>query len=185
MDVTKDRRTWRLGNASDVAWIAHQTTRGPSITAAIPPIFENYATIYEPEDVTTVAHERALVQRLTDHTTDQPWWLGFLDTGAHDVVIAHAPRISLYWDWGYVLVQAGPEQALSWRTGHMRAQFGVLPDLFFPADHSWLVSALWDDTWTCIGGPADLIDVLQQDRLVNARRVQPAQDATPPGHTRD
>jgi hypothetical protein len=51
----------------------------------------------------------------------------------------------------------------------MRAQYGSLPDLFFPADRSWLVSALWDDAWTCIGGPADLIDVLERDPHVRAR----------------
>jgi hypothetical protein len=84
-----------------------------------------------------------------------------------------------------VLVEAGPEQALAWRTGHMRSAAGSLPDLFFPADRSWLVSALWDDSWTCIGGPADLIDTLRQNPLVNARRVQPHEDALPPGLTRD
>ncbi len=45
----------------------------------------------------------------------------------------------------------------------MRSQYGALPDLFFPADRSWLASALWDDTWTCIGGPAALIEILRQD----------------------
>ncbi|HET7014824.1 MAG TPA: hypothetical protein VFI65_12985 [Streptosporangiaceae bacterium] len=67
----------------------------------------------------------------------------------------------------------------------MRSAGGSLPDLFFPADRSWLVSALWDDSWTCIIGPADLIDTLQQNPLVNARRVQPDEDALPPGLTRD
>ena len=28
----------------------------------------------------------------------------------------------------------------------------------FPADRSWLVSSLWDDDWTCIGGPAELVN---------------------------
>jgi hypothetical protein len=27
-----------------------------------------------------------------------------------------------------------------------------------PEDQSWLVSALWDDTWTCIGRPHTLIE---------------------------
>jgi hypothetical protein len=30
MYVTKDGRGWRIGTASDVAWIAGQTTHGPS-----------------------------------------------------------------------------------------------------------------------------------------------------------
>ncbi|MGI8722831.1 MAG: hypothetical protein ACR2JG_11450, partial [Geodermatophilaceae bacterium] len=65
---------------------------------------------------------------------------------------------------------------------HMRSQYGVLPDLFFPADRSWLVSALWDDTWTCIGGSAALIGTLQHNPLVRARPVQLGEDATPPGN---
>jgi hypothetical protein len=100
-------------------------------------------------------------------------------------VFGHVPRVTLYWEWPYVLVEAGPAQALSWRTGHMRSEAGVLPDLFFPADRSWLVSALWDDTWTFIGGPAGLIDALQRNPLANARRVGPDDDALPPGLTRE
>src|SRR4029434_3692824 len=42
--------------------------------------------------------------------------------------------LTLYWGWRYVLVEAGPEQALTWRTGHLRGGLlGGLPDLFFPA----------------------------------------------------
>ena len=92
----------------------------------------------------------------------------------------------LYWDWSYVLVEAGPEQALTWRTGHIRGRLlGALPDLFFPADRSWLASALWDDTWTDFGGSAELIEALQRDPIANARRVQPDRDAVPPGLTRE
>ncbi|MDQ3477441.1 MAG: hypothetical protein M3492_14235 [Actinomycetota bacterium] len=108
--------------------------------------------------------------------------MGYLDTGAHDIVFPQAPKVSLYADWHYVLVEAGPEQALIWRTGHMRLHDGALPDLFFPADRSWLVSALWDDTWTCIGGSTALIETLQADPRVQARPVQLDEDATPPGH---
>jgi len=53
-------------------------------------------------------------------------------------------------------------------TGHPRSPHGTLPDLIFPADRSWLVSALWDDTWTCIGGPRHLIDALAADILMEA-----------------
>jgi hypothetical protein len=62
---------------------------------------------------------------------------------------------------------------------------GSLPDLFFPADRSWLVSALWDDTWSCIGGSDALIEALEHNPLANARRVKPNQDVLPPGLTRD
>lgn len=61
---------------------------------------------------------------------------------------------------------------------------GPLPDLFFPSDHSWLVSALWDDTWTCIGGGAALINALHCNPLVNAHPVAPDEDCLPPGLTR-
>jgi hypothetical protein len=184
VEATKDGRTWRIGTATEVAWIANATTVSRTITAAIPPVFEAYATYHElfDEPSPVAVQERAVVQHLSDWSSDQPWWLGFLDTGAHDVVFDHAPKVTLYEGWRYVLVEAGPTQTLTWRTGHMRAQNGALPDLFFPADRTWLISALWDDTWTCIGGPAQLITALQRDPRVQARPVQLSEDATPPGH---
>ncbi|WP_326561512.1 hypothetical protein [Micromonospora sp. NBC_01796] len=184
MEVTRDGRSWRIGTADDVAWLVGQTTEDLTITTAIPPVFEAYATFYPPEGVGYVAHERAVVDVLARHTPDQPWWLGYLETGPHDIVFPDAPRVFLYWNWPYVLVEAGPEQALTWRTGHMRGD-GPLPDLFFPADRSWLVSALWDDTWTDIGGTADLIAALRHNPLVNARPVGPDEDALPPGLVRE
>ncbi|MGC5291015.1 hypothetical protein [Micromonospora sp. DT231] len=180
----KDGRRWRIGTAGDVAWLAGHTTTGLSITAAIPQVFEAYGTFHPPNGVGLDAHERAVVDELAACTPDQPWWLGFLDTGAHDVVFPHAPRVSLYWDWPYVLVEAGPEQARTWRTGHMRGD-GALPDLFFPADRSWLVSALWDDTWADIGASVAVLTALRRNPLVNARLVEPDEDACPPGLTRD
>lgn len=183
--VSRDGRNWQLGTTREVDWIVNGTTEGPSITVAIPPVFEAYATLYEPDGVAILTHEQAVVNRLVQFTPAQPWWLGYLETGAHNVVFDDAPRVSLYWDWPYVLVAAGPEQALSWRTGHIRAEYGVLPDLFFPQDRSWLVSALWDDTWTCVGGPRILIEALHYDPLVQAHRVQLGVDAKPPGRDRD
>jgi hypothetical protein len=185
VEVSKDGQRWQIGTIREVDWIVNSTTEGHSITAAIPRVFEAYATFYEPNGVATAAHERAVVNRLAQLTPDQPWWLGYLDTGAHSVVFEDVPKVSLYWNWPYVLVAAGPEQALSWRTGHMRAQYGVLPDLFFPADRSWLVSALWDDTWTCIGGPSSVIAALEHHPLIQARGVQPDVDAKPPERDRD
>lgn len=183
--MTKDGRTWQMGTPADVAWIKGSTTAGVAITAAIPPVFEAYATFYEPDDPQIARHEQAVVRTLLDHTPEQPWWLGYLETGAHDVVFEHAPRVSLYYDWPYVLVKAGPEQALTWRVGHMRSGDGTLPDLFFPQDRSWLVSALWDDTWTCVGGPAPLIESLRRDPLVVTHIVGLDEDAKPPGCVRD
>jgi hypothetical protein len=71
-----------------------------------------------------------------------------------------------------VLVEAGPQQAATWRQ-HDRPSFwkGALPSVMFPADRSWLVSTLWDDDWTCIGGPAELVDSFVRHPSVLARPV--------------
>lgn len=186
VDVANDGRSWRIGTAYDVGWIAGHTIDGLTVTAAIPPRFEAYATFYPPEGADIRLHEHTIVDILKTHTTPQPWWLGYLDTGAHDIVFNTVPQVTLYWGWRYVLIEAGPEQALTWRTGHMRGGvLGSLPDLFFPADRTWLASALWDDSWTDLGGSAELIDALQRDPIANARQVQPDQDAVPPGVTRE
>ncbi|MET8233321.1 hypothetical protein ABZS77_21895 [Micromonospora sp. NPDC005298] len=182
--VTRDGRRWRIGTDDEVTWIAGRTTQGLSVTAAIPPVFEAYATFHPPDGVSVGAHERAVVDELAARTPGRHWWLGYLDTGAHDIVFPDAARVSLYWGWSYVLVEAGPEQALTWRTGHLRGD-GALPDLFFPTDRSWLVCALWDDTWTDIGASADMLAVLRRNPLVGARLVGPDEDACPPGLTRD
>ncbi|MEH0928890.1 hypothetical protein [Micromonospora sp. CPCC 205558] len=183
--VGRDGRSWRIGTADDVAWIAGHTTQDLSVTAAIPPVFDAYGTFHQPDGVGVDAHEHAVIDELMACTPDQPWWLGYLDTGAHDIVFPGAAMVSLYWGWSYLLVEAGPEQALTWRTGHLRGGDGALPDLFFPADRSWLVSALWDDTWTDIGASVAVLTALRRNPLVNARLVRPDEDACPPGLTRD
>jgi hypothetical protein len=78
----------------EVSWIANGTTGDLSITAAIPAVFEAYATCYEPDGVIE-AHERAVVEQLVQFTADQPWWLGYLETGAHSAVFDDVPRVSL------------------------------------------------------------------------------------------
>ena len=156
-------------------WIQEGIVPDGTITTAIPPVFPTYATVVEADcgdAVDPSDQEHALVEQLTGHGTTQ-WWLGYLDTGAHDVVFPQAPRVPLYWDWPYVLVQAGPGQALRWRR--------TLPDLIFPLDRSWLFTMLWDDGWTCIGGPSTLIEALAVDSLIRAQRVQLGEDPTPPG----
>lgn len=183
-EVSRDGQSWALGGSADVEWINHGTTADRTITSAIPPTFAAYCTLavppHEDTDGVLAAHERALLELLDAHTAKQPWWLGYLDTGASDVVFAYAPRTTLYAGWGYVLVRAGPEQAGRWREHGWQL---ALPDLIFPADRSWLVSTLWDDDWTCIGGPAGIVDAVLAERTLapRARRVEPGQDATPPG----
>jgi hypothetical protein len=158
----KDGRSWRIGTSADVAWIPDG--------AAIPAVFEAYATVDLPyagegQD----AHDRALMALLSEQSATQPWWLGYLDTGADDIVFPDAPMVPLYARWPYVLVEAGPEQAATWRRpGPSSFWMGVLPNLMFPEDRSWLVSTLWDDDWTCVGGSAELIDKVLHDPVLRA-----------------
>jgi hypothetical protein len=108
--VSKDGRNWQIGTTREVDWIVNGTTEGPSITVAIPPVFEAYATFYEPDGVAILAHEQAVVNRLVEFTPGQSWWLGYLDTGAHSIVSDDAPKVSLDWDWRYVLMAAAPSK---------------------------------------------------------------------------
>jgi hypothetical protein len=107
---------WRIGTDAEVAWIANSTSTGLTITAAIPPRFEAYATVILPyaghgQDT----HDRAVLALLSEQSPAQRWWLGYLDTGADDIVFPGAPMVTLYSGWHYVLVEAGPEQAATWR----------------------------------------------------------------------
>jgi hypothetical protein len=180
----RDGRAWRIGTDAEVAWIASGTSIGRTITAAIPPVFEAYATIVLPNTGEgQQAHDRAVLALLSEHSAAQPWWLGYLDTGADDVVFPLAPMVTLYAGWHYVLAEAGPEQAATWRQHDLGSFWkGVLPNVLFPADRSWLVSTLWDDDWTCIGGPAGLVAEFLRHPDLQARPVALGQDATPPGH---
>ncbi|MGZ4306043.1 MAG: hypothetical protein ACXVSL_14395 [Solirubrobacteraceae bacterium] len=189
----KDDRRWRIGSDAEIAWIRDSTQISPGITSAIPPVFEAYATVELPgtgehdqlawlED--PERHDAAVLAVLGGHTAVQPWWLGYLQTGASDVIFYDVPKVSLFPTHDYVLIEAGPAQAAVWREAWDRWK-GALPDLMFPADHSWLVSTLWDDDWTCVGGPQQLVDslVAHPDLGHRVRRVDVRdEDVTPPGH---
>lgn len=196
---SKDGRAWRLGGAAEIAWIEKNTRSGLAITSAIPPVFEAYLTLELPgsgarQPASSSAdwkqlgeewerHEAAVLTVLSEHSESLTWWLGYLDSGAADFVFGNAPRVTLYADWPYILIEAGPKQAAIWREDRLK---GILPDLMFPSDHSWLFSTLWDDDWTCIGGSRRLVDDFLshpelQDRV---HEVNPSiKDATPRGHT--
>jgi hypothetical protein len=67
---------------------------------------------------------------------------------------------------------AGPEQAATWRPapgGQSNWKSTELPDLMFPEDHAWLVSTLWDDDWSSVGGFEALIADLLQHCLLSPR----------------
>jgi hypothetical protein len=179
----RDGSTWRIGTDAEVAWIAEGTSIGLTITAAIPPVFEAYATVVVAYGEERVKHDRAVLALLAEQSAIQPWWLGYLDTGVDDIVFPDVPKVTLYAGWQYVLVEAGPEQAAAWLPSDGRAYgSGDLPNLMFPADHSWLVSTLWDDDWSCVGGPAQLVNRFLRHPDLRARPVALGQDATPPGH---
>ncbi|BBX47279.1 hypothetical protein [Mycobacterium cookii] len=174
--VSRDGRDWQIGAAADVAWIDAGTSVGTTITSGIPPVFDDYATVVLPENPSEQErHDHALISLLRRSGSSQRWWLGYLETGGSDIVFPEAPRVRLYPGWPYVLVLAGPEHAASWR---------LLPDLMFPTDRSWLVSTLWDDTWSCVGGPVSLVDSLlsHPDLGPRVRRVGVDENTTPPGH---
>ena len=69
--------TWRIGTEAEVAWIADGTSMGRTITAAIPPVFEAYATVVLPYAGEGQAeHDRAVLALLSDQSAARPWWLG-------------------------------------------------------------------------------------------------------------
>lgn len=182
--VLKDGGEWKLGTDTDVEWIRDGTVVGRAITSAIPPTFAAYCTLELPgsnDRAELAQHEQGVIALLNEHTTEQPWWLGYLDTGTSDVVFPYAPRTTLYSGWDYVLVQAGPRQASGWRDTGFN---WTLPDLMFPADRSWLLSTLWDDAWSCIGGTKQLVNSFLNHPTLGPRtgRVTVDQDATRAGH---
>lgn len=178
----KDGVTWRIGTESDVAWIQSGHSVGVEITSAIPPVFEAYATVLVPDKDEGRAEDfERIVHLLREQTPDQPWWLGYLETGADDLVFPEARRTSLYTHWPYVLVEAGPDQAAQWRQDFFSWR-APGPDLIFPADRSWLLSWLWDDDWRCLGGPEELVARFLAEPRLHVRRVQLGENATPPGH---
>jgi hypothetical protein len=178
----RDGNTWLVGTEDDVAWINAGVTRGMSITASIPPVFAAYATLAFPLDLDAPREllrpredrfDDTLLRVLSAHTDSQPWWLGFLETGASDVVLAQAPRVHVYNNWPYVLVQAGPQEARNWRSDEGRWHT-ALPELMFPADRSWLLASLWDDAWAGVGGSDDLISALLAEPDLSPEKTDPS-----------
>lgn len=178
----KDGRDWVIGTDDDVTWIRDYTSAGLPITSAIPPVFEDYATMIVPAPGERRSSSTGvLFSHLAEASGDQPWWLGYLQTGNSDVVFPDAPSVSLYAGWPYVFVQAGSKEAERWRAGDDWRSPGA--DVIFPVDRSWLLSWLWDDDWRCFGGSTSLVERLLGEGQLEVRRVGLTEDATPPGHT--
>jgi hypothetical protein len=170
----KDGRRWRIGSTSDVAWIKRAVDFSIPVVTEVPPIFAAYCRLELPDDApgAQAAHDRAVVELLSAGPgSRQSWWLGYLEHAIGiDLVFDDAPRTRL-WGWDYVLVQAGPEQALGWRSSCDPdvAWKGALPDLIFSADHSWMLFTSWDDRWSGIGGSKDLIESFSRDPQLGPR----------------
>ncbi len=182
---------WQFGGPDDVAWLVPRRRRADGAWPfSLPECYPAYCRVILPPAVAGAQqrHDLALVNRLREHTGPQHWWLGYLDTTGlgDDVVFPNAPRVSLYWDWRYVLVKAGPDEALAWRPseGFGAPWKGALPDLMFPVDRRWLCTTGWDDRETWIGGPAELVRDIAQDPDLG-RRTQLASPTTLPGASVD
>jgi hypothetical protein len=48
-----------------------------------------------------------------------------------------------------------------------------------------VVTALWDDSWTCVAGSDGLVSALEREPLLGTHRVPPDVDVLPPGLVRD
>src|SRR5258707_15832075 len=100
-----DGSTWRIGTDAEVAWIVEGTSMSRTITAAIPPVFEAYATLVLPyAGQGQCEHDRAVLALLREQAAGQPGGLGDFDTAAADIVFPEAPKGTLYSGWPYVLV---------------------------------------------------------------------------------
>ena len=98
--LARDGRHWRIGTDAEVAWIAEGTSASRTVIAAIPPVFGAYATVLlPPRGEGQDEHDRAVLALLREQSAGQPWWLGYLDTGADDIVFPDAPKVTLYYGW--------------------------------------------------------------------------------------
>lgn len=180
-EAEKEGRAWQVAKQEDVAWVAANTKVGRTIVSAIPPVFQEYATVSFDLDFDISESQVTLIKSFTSLSKSLDWWLGFLDTGNADLVFWQVPKVRLYSGWQYVCVKAGPLQALSWRSPSTSDGKRLLPDLMFPQDRSWLFSTLWDDTWSCVGGATSAVEALSAVEGLSVRTVGLNDVMTPPG----
>lgn len=171
-----------LAGNPTVDWITEATRGDLTVAAAIPPGYTAYAIVMiEQTDEGKRQQDAALVDVLRQHSNEQSWWLGYLDTGVADVIDPAAPRVGVYgMQWPYVLRQGRSRDALEARTNDAGTPWhSALPELIFPQDRSWLVSTMWDDDWRCVGGPEALMKDLLQHLGASARAVGLDEDRQP------
>ena len=98
MTRRKDGQDWVIGTEDDVRWIQEAISISSTVTSAVPPHFSAYATVLVPDKHGGRSEDlRVLLDVLGGHSGDQPWWLGYLETGTDDLVFPDAPRTRL-WD---------------------------------------------------------------------------------------
>lgn len=163
----------------DLTWISSGTRPGDSIHSAVPPIFENYATIVVARDAEVRQAQHRAIGAVLESTKEAALWIGVIETGDPDDYLADAVRATLYANWPYHMKYISASTLLDHRNAH--SERGPLPDLVFPPDRSWLATRLWDDSWISFGGSAAVTDALMLATGTAARRVPPGGLITPPG----
>jgi hypothetical protein len=162
----RDAQQWLIGDSADVAWLAGAVDHSAGPVSLVPPTFAAYCQLDLPDGGagSHVRHDRALVSTLSRASAARTWWLGYLEYGIGiDLPFDDAPRTNLF-NWNYVLVLAGAEQALNWRASESPITWkGALPDLIFPSDRSWALITDWDAHWSGIGGADNLVQSLVND----------------------
>jgi len=168
----RDGKRWVIGDSADVAWLASAVDYFAERVSLVPPAFAAYCQLDLPDHApgAQVRHDSALVSILSGASATRDWWLGYLEYGIGiDLPFDDAPRTNLF-TWNYVLVRAGPEQALNWRASESPIAWkGALPDLIFPVDRSWVLITDWDARWSGIGGADDLVQGLLHDPELGPR----------------
>lgn len=56
---------WVIGTPADVAWITQQTSPSTTITSAIPPVFDAYATVVVPDE--PQRRDKAILEQFLGH----------------------------------------------------------------------------------------------------------------------
>ena len=85
VSLPRDDHSWRIGTDAEVVWIIGGTTTGLTVTSAIPPVFDAYATVVIPNTAERwERHDRAMLALLSERSADRPWWLGCLETAVDD-----------------------------------------------------------------------------------------------------
>lgn len=191
----KDARRWKIGRQSDIAWVHDGGTETPSnkITVLIPPVYAAYWTVDLPgtaehpqDEHLARSLDRSIMELLEADTAVQPRWFGYLQRGDRSsLVFPGAPQVMLV-NGGVVLIEAGPEQALSWSLDRdVWLDDGALPDVMYPTDRTRLTVTGWDDYWMSFGGSEGLVAAFLNDALLADYTYQVGPDdpdSTPPRH---